>query len=210
MSSIEVKLRNFERTVINRAAQDRDAMLAEIDAKTAEVLREAAKQYEAEARELFLKGMEDVKKEARSIVSAAKNKGQTHLVHVRNEIIDSVFEELTEKLRAFTETPEYDVYFTKRAEAALKMAAVHLGDRQGKVKILLTAQDFAQRKQMVQRLAERVFMWASVMIETAAEDLIGGCRVEIPEYGKVIDNSMRSDVLREKEEFLSWSNLSLK
>ena len=106
MSSIEVKLRNFERTVINRAAQDRDAMLAEIDAKTAEVLREAAKQYEAEARELYLKGMEDVKKEARSIVSAAKNKGQTHLVHVRNEIIDSVFAELTEKLRAFTETPE--------------------------------------------------------------------------------------------------------
>ena len=40
-------------------------------------------------------------------------------------------------------------------------------------------------------------------------DFIGGCVIGLPTIGKVIDNSMKSDVLKEREQFLSWSNLSL-
>ncbi len=210
MSTIDEKLRNFERTVIHQATQDRDELLEELERRTAQELQETRALYERDAKERHRKGLEDVKKEARYVVSEAQNNGQNALVSKRNEIMDSVFEELRERLRQFTDTPEYLAFFQRKTTEALTNAAVHLGDRQGQIEIQITQKDFDTKKEEILSRVEHVFLWAVPKVSVCEEDIIGGCRVLLPEYGRVIDNSILSAILLERESFLSWSNLSLK
>ena len=72
MSSIDSKLRRFEHNVINKAAQERDRLLAEIDEATKNALKETKASYTKSAKEMYAKGMDEVRKEARMIISAAK------------------------------------------------------------------------------------------------------------------------------------------
>ena len=52
-------------------------------------------------------------------------------------------------------------------------------------------------------------VWANIDVRTTEEDIIGGCVISVNSLGLIIDNSIRADVLRERADFLSWSNLSL-
>ena len=107
MSSIDSKLRRFEHNVINKAAMERDQMLAEIDEITKNTLKETKSAYTKSAKEMYTKGMEDVRKEARMIISAAKNNGQSSVVSIGDEIIDSVFQELENRLREYVQSKAY-------------------------------------------------------------------------------------------------------
>lgn len=89
MSSIDSKLRRFEHNVINKAAQERDRLLAEIDEATKNALKETKASYTKSAKEMYAKGMDEVRK-SRRIISAAKNECQSSVVAKRDEIIDSV------------------------------------------------------------------------------------------------------------------------
>ena len=195
MSSIDSKLRRFEHNVINMAAMERDQMLAEIDEITKNTLKETKSAYTKSAKEMYTKGMEDVRKEARMIISAAKNNGQSSVVSKRDEIIDSVFQELENRLREYVQSKAYEAYFTYKLNEAVDAVL-------SMTKIPRTAEIcFA-----AQRLMGRGIR---VTFQKSENDFIGGCMINLPTIGRVIDNSMKSDVLKEQEQFLSWSNLSL-
>ena len=209
MSSIDSKLRSFEYNVINKAAQERDTLLAEIDEATKEALKETKASYTRNAKDMYAKGMDEVRKEARLIISAAKNDGQTSVVSKRDQIINSVFEELEDRLNAFVKSGEYEGYFTRKLNEAVD-AVLAVSTIPRTAEICLMEYDYNRFlkvcEPMVQRLMGRGIRTAFRMSET---NFIGGCIINLPTIGRVIDNSMRSDVLKEREKFLSWSNLSL-
>ena len=210
MKSIEEKLSDFEKSVISSAIRERDHYSRELDRRKNAELKEAKACYEKEIRASYSKGLEEVRKEARYIVSAAKNEGQTALAQKRNAVIDSVFSVLTERLRAFAAGDAYDAYFTARLKEALTAAAeVYRNGGAGKtVRILLTARDAKEREATVRSLTAGIMPEAVISVETGEEDILGGCRLVLPEAGRAIDNSLLSAVKREREEFLSWSRLS--
>mgnify|MGYP001091304092 CR=1 FL=1 len=217
MSSIDSKLRRFEHNVINKAAQERDRLLAEIDEATKNALKETKESYTKSAKEMYAKGMDEVRKEARMIISAAKNDGQSSVVAKRDEIIDSVFRELENRLREFVQSKEYETYFTYKlneaADAVLAMKAIPR-----KAEICFAVYDYDHRLKLAETAAQRLMgrgirvtfqksekdteVMAHLLRDNYDGDMLGT-------IGKVIDNSMKSDVLKEREQFLSWSNLSL-
>lgn len=211
MSSIDSKLRRFEHNVINKAAQERDRLLAEFDEATKNALKETKASYTKSAKEMYAKGMDEVRKEARMIISAAKNDGQSSVVAKRDEIIDSVFRELEDRLREFVRSKEYETYFTYKlneaADAVLAMKAIPR-----KAEICFAVYDYDHRLKLAEAAAQRLMGRGIRVTFQKSEkdfDFIGGCVIGLPTIGKVIDNSMKSDVLKEREQFLSWSNLSL-
>lgn len=209
MSSIDSKLRRFEHNVINKAALERDQLLAEIDEITKNALKETKASYTKNAKEMYQKGMDEARKDARMIISAAKNNGQSSVVSKRDEIIDSVFEELENRLREYVQSKEYETYFTYKLNeavgAVLSMAAIPRTAEIGFV-----SYDYDHHLKLAEPAAQRLMeRGIRVTFQKSENDFIGGCVINMPAIGRMIDNSMKSDVLRERESFLSWSNLSL-
>lgn len=209
MMSNEEKLHAFEQLVMKRAEEIRDGINRELDEKTEKELVSYRKQYRHEAARMRSKGLSETRKEARWIVSNAQNKGQNDLMAKRNEIIDRVFDRLTEQLAAFTRTEAYDGYFRKRLIDAVQAAAVYMGESNERVRILVTKQDLETKTELIRDIFEAIAVWAQAEVAVCEEDIIGGCLVTIPSLGLAIDNSMRADVARERESFLSWSGLTL-
>lgn len=207
--SNEEKLKHFEQTVLGSAERMRDGINSELDRQTAEALDECRNAYKREASKMRHKGIEEARKEARLIVSTAQNKGQTALMSKRSEIIDEVFDALTDRLRAFTVTEPYDKYFTKRLVDALNAATVHLGESNARIVIEVSDGDFKKMAGLINETAEAIVVWAQTDVIVSEDDIIGGCVVRVPSLGLVIDNSMKADAVREREDFLSWSGLSL-
>ncbi len=209
MMSNENKLKNFERAAILKAEKQRDEINAELDKATSEALADCRKTFKRTASKIKSKGIDEARKEARLIVSTAQNKGQSAIMAKRNEIIGEVFSRLVEKLRAFTASEKYGELFEKRLEDALNAAMVYLGESNSKIYIDVTAEDAEKRSDLIEAVSDKIVVWAQAEIRVTKEDIIGGCVISVPSLGLVIDNSVRADVLREREDFLSWSNLSL-
>lgn len=210
MKSIEEKLASFEKSVIHSAVRERDHYSQELERRKTAELKEAKNRYRQEVRVSYSKGLEEVQKEARFIVSTAKNEGQTALAQKRNAIIDLVFSELTEKLRAFVRSAAYENYFTKKLKEALAAAAVvYQNGGAGKtIRVLLTAADASDKEKLVRAVSADILPGAAIHIESCEEDILGGCCLVLPEAGRAIDNSLLSAVKRERDTFLSWSKLS--
>ena len=75
MKSIEEKLESFEKAVITQAIQERDAMEDAFSGKMKEALAAAEEGYRKDAKAVYRKAVEETRKEARLIVSTAKNQG---------------------------------------------------------------------------------------------------------------------------------------
>ena len=210
MKSIEEKLTSFEKMVINSAVKERNHYSQELETRKKTELKDAKSRYRQEVKVSYLKGLEEVQKEARFIVSTAKNEGQTALAQKRNAIIDLVFSELTEKLRVFVKSAAYNDYFTKKLKEALEAAAVvYQNGGAGKtIQVLLTAADASEKEKLVRAISADILPGAAIHIESYEEDILGGCCLVLPEAGRAIDNSLLSAVKRERDEFLSWSKLS--
>lgn len=209
MSSIDSKLRRFEQNVINKAAEERDRMLAELDETTRNALQDTKAAYVRSAKEMYRKGMDEARKEARMIVSAAKNNGQSSLVATRDEIIRSVFETLEERLAAYVQSREYEVYFTYKLNEAVN-AVLSMTKIPRTAELCFAAYDSEHRLKLAEPAAQRLMgRGIRVTFRKSETDFIGGCMICLPTIGRVIDNSMRSEMQKEQEQFLSWSQLSL-
>ena len=88
MMSNDEKLKNFERTVLQKAEKRRDEINKELDSAVGDALASCKKSFRREAARYRSKGVEEARKEARLIVSTAQNKGQHAIMTKRNEIID--------------------------------------------------------------------------------------------------------------------------
>lgn len=204
MKSIEEKLEYFEKTVIAQAIHDRDAFHQTLENKMKEALSEAEAVYQKEMERQYRKEIEETRKEARLIVSAAKNQGQTALMQKRNDIIDQVFKKLEERLRAFTKSEAYHEYFRNKLSQAMQS-----GKYDGTVTVLLSKEDAQSKSKLVDQLAVRYLPGVSVTLQTDSEDIIGGCRLRAPSSGRLVDNSIRALIEQEREQFLSWCNLAI-
>ncbi len=205
MKSIEEKLECFEKTVITQAIQERDAMEDAFSGKMKTALSEAEEGYRKEAKAVYRKAVEDTQKEARLIVSAAKNRGQTSLAQRRNDIIDKVFDKLEIKLKDYTKSHEYGAFFNKKLIQAMKS-----GRYDGTVVVILSPEDAERRSDDVNRLAIKYLPGVSVKVEISSEDMIGGCKLCVLSSGRMIDNSIRAMMDIEREQFLSWSKLAIR
>lgn len=205
MKSIEEKLEHFEKTVITQAMREKDTLEEAFENKMEAALSQAETVYKKESRALYRKNIEDTQKEARLIVSTAKNQGQTALAQKRNAIIDQVFEKLEVKLKEYVRSPEYEAFFRKQLVQAMES-----GRYEGTVTVILSKEDAESRSDSVNRMAIRYLPGISVKVEISAEDMIGGCKMRIPSSGRIVDNSIRAMMDTEREQFLSWSKLAIK
>lgn len=205
MKSIEEKLEYFEKTVITQAVQEKDTLEAAFENKMKAALSQAEAVYKRESKAVYRKAVEDTQKEARLIVSTAKNRGQTALAQKRNDIIDSVFGKLEEKLKDYVKSSEYEQFFERKLVQAMES-----GRYDGTVTVILSKEDAETRSGSVNSLAIRYLPGVSVKVEISTEDMIGGCKMRIPSSGRIIDNSIRAMMDAEREQFLSWSKLAIK
>ena len=205
MKSIEEKLEHFEKTVITQAMREKDTLEEAFENKMEAALSQAETVYKKESRALYRKNIEDTQKEARLIVSTAKNQGQTALAQKRNAIIDQVFEKLEVKLKEYVRSPEYEAFFRKQLVQAMES-----GRYEGTVTVILSKEDAESRSDSANRMAIRYLPGISVKVEISAEDMIGGCKMRIPSSGRIVDNSIRAMMDTEREQFLSWSKLAIK
>ena len=206
---MESKLIRFEQKVIKKAIQERDQLLTYIDEIAKKTLKEKQIEYKKKAAEIYRKGIDDVRKEARMIISAAKNDGQSSVVAKRDEIINSLFRELEVRLREYVKSEDYREYFAEKLNEAISVV-LQFQSIPRTAELVFAEYDYENNLKLAQPGAQRLMSRGiRVQFKKSDRDFIGGCIIVLPNIGRVLDNSIKSLVLKEREQFLSWSNLSL-
>lgn len=114
------------------------------------------------------------------------------IVAKRKEITDSVFEKALKEIRAFTEKPEYADFLIKSAYA-LKAAT-------GDDTVIFIRPEDEKYKDMLSGIA-------SVELDKSIH--LGGCRGESKANSMRADDTLDSRFEQQKQEFYSWSGLSV-
>jgi len=209
MSSIEAKLKIFEESVMQDAVEIRNKIIAEADQKISVSIDENRKIYEKEVEMFHKKSIEEVVKDSNTIISKVKSEGRSLIMKKRNSIVESVFNELADRMLKFAKTDEYNEFFTLKLEEALH---VIMNERNNVssvagIDILLSKDDYESKINVTRKIASEILIDTQFKIDIDSESIIGGCRVYSRSKGIMIDNSIQLVIKNEKDQFLQWSGL---
>lgn len=197
MITDEKKLRNFWSMVYDSAQKQCKI----IEDETEEKVKNALSQCEDDC---LLKAYNDIQKqlglaktEADSEILKAKTELQHALAKKRQEMMDEIFRSVLDKIMSFKETDEYESFLIKSAQKAAK----EIGDLSDAVLYI----DISDVK--YENALKNAFPDMAVQVVCAEDRIYGGVRIASENAKKIIDNSIKDAIEREKEKFLSDGKL---
>ncbi|MBR2742573.1 MAG: V-type ATP synthase subunit E [Clostridia bacterium] len=193
--SADAKLERFIETVRAEAEKRRDEILAQTKALTDEKIAVERDKIEREISNYLFEEQEKLDAKYKQTLSKVNFDGRRMLLTKRENVINSVFDEVKAKLREYTKTDEYKAYIIERVRAAKD------GMGGGNVVITLRPDDKA--------LADDVkAAWgggAEVVFSGAVEN--GGAMIASHEKQIVVDETFDKKLLEAQSDFVKTSGL---
>jgi len=119
MPTIEEKLDNFNRLILEDATRSRDEILAQLKAEAERKLAESKADIDREAAALVTRETSRADRDCDSSVSRASIDARKRLMGARNDIIADVLAGLSRMLRAFAGTDEYGPFLEANVREAV-------------------------------------------------------------------------------------------
>lgn len=199
MSSIEEKLAHFNELILREAASQRDRILKELKEEEGYQLEARKKEFEAQASELLRRESRAIEKEKNNIISGSLAEGKLRLMKTRELLIETLFSELKEKLRLFTETPEYRDFLKDNVSNACLRAG------EGELAVFVTERDLARHGPELRGILKN--NGQSPALEAIEDAVIGGCRVLNKTCHIFIDDTLLKRMELARDEFFEACGL---
>ncbi len=196
MANSEEKIQTFLQAIDRHAQEQRDQIHREVEAFKSERLHKVEQDVLREAYQLVQKERAELRDELSREMSGRYREARAGLLTRRQEMTKEVFEAAWEKLRAFTESPDYPAWLEKALDELLTALPVTSSV------FFLCPRDEAWLPRLQSRCPDARF-------ETDASIMLGGIRGENAEKGLVADNTLDEKLQCQHEWFVETSGLVL-
>lgn len=189
MPNDKEKLARFEKAIFAEVNEKTSTILAEVEAQQNEALEKAEEEAKAEAEKQCKEELKEIESQYAQAITKEKLYAKQEVLLKRKELIESLFEKAGEKLKAFSESGEYEKYLS----AVLQRADL------SKAKILARETDCP----LIQKLAP------GCEVEPDPQNLLGGIVIVSPADNIYIDETFSYKLNAKKEDFYSDSSIEL-
>ena len=197
MEAIAEKFNKFSHMVMKEAEDKKKEIIVQAEALHQKTIETKEIDYLKEAYEIIQNAVRKIDKSINEEVSKAIVESKQALFNKRDEIIESVFRNVKERLLAYKKAHEYRVFL----ENQFKMGLSKVG--QGDILVLVDEDDFKVMRQIADDAG------LNVEIEESEAFLLGGCIVVNKLKGVMNDGSLISRFNEERKSFLSNYGLSI-
>ncbi|MCX7773232.1 MAG: V-type ATP synthase subunit E [Clostridia bacterium] len=197
MDRTQEKLAKFSDMVMKEADQKKKDIISQAEKDHKEAIAAGEIQFLKVAYERIQEAVRKIDKDINEEVSKAIVESKQALFNRRDEIMDSVFQNIKTKLLAFRKTEDYKGYL----ERLVNSGVADLGT--GDIRVVVDTEDISLTE------AIRDKMGAHFAIVESDEQLLGGCLVINKTRGFMCDYSFMSRLMGEKEAFLETYELSI-
>jgi vacuolar-type H+-ATPase subunit E/Vma4 len=190
------KLDRFTAAILSEALAESEQAIAAFQEKRRKKIEEATKQVNAEMRIYEHDEITRIQTKAGQQISRRMHESRRTLYQRRNQIADEVFENVRQKIEAYTSTPEYG----RRLGALLSQALGVLADARD-VRVYLRAED--------QWLIPELRNAAPEVTFAEGEFCLGGLIAESTALGLRVDSSFDSRLTELNGHFAELFGISL-
>jgi len=170
---------------------------AEIEAIRKKVISELEENAKTNAKIIIDQETKEMESDHAISISRLQDENNRKLMNYRKELTTSLFDEVTAKLKAFSETPEY-------GELMMKKIKAQSGKHQGRAVISVALKDEKLLPELLRNYEGEVEGKVDPVIE------LGGFSMMFENEGVVLDETFDSTLKDEKEKFYSTSNLIIR
>ncbi|HHW47855.1 MAG TPA: hypothetical protein GXX14_04445 [Clostridiaceae bacterium] len=181
MRSIMDKLRYFNEVMLKDATAERDRILHQVKALSEERIAREKSKFQEEA-ELFLRKETTLAEiEKNSIISRAIIESKQLLAKTRNEIIETIYNDVENRLIEFVQKEEYIGYLSRQIIDSCSLAG------EGKLIVYLCKRDMERLKGLLEDIKPNLPQ--DVAFEQTGNEIIGGCKILNQTAGIIVDNT---------------------
>ena len=192
--TIDEKLQHFYEVSLDEAREDAARAIQDHKDYLQKVLEEH-KQSRIQTAEAEVKAeTEHVRREVNKALSSEQITLKRNWSLKQNELKETLFAEVKNRVQQFTAAPEYQDYLCRRIREAKDFA------EDDEILIFLSSND----KELLDSLTART----GCPLQVSSENFLGGIRAEIPAKNILIDNSFLSAYEKLKKEFKFDGGLS--
>ena len=170
---------------------------AEIEAIRKKVISELEENAKTNAKIIIDQETKEMESDHAISISRLQDENNRKLMNYRKELTTSLFDEVTAKLKAFSETSEY-------GELMMKKIKAQSGKHQGRAVISVALKDEKLLPELLRNYEGEVEGKVDPVIE------LGGFSMMFENEGVVLDETFDSTLKDEKEKFYSTSNLIIR
>lgn len=185
--TIDEKLQHFYEVSLDEAREDAARAIQDHKDYLQKVLEEH-KQSRIQTAEAEVKAeTEHVRREVNKALSSEQITLKRNWSLKQNELKETLFAEVKNRVQQFTATPEYQDYLCRRIREAKDFA------EDDEILIFLSSND----KELLDSLTART----GCPLQVSSENFLGGIRAEIPAKNILIDNSFSTNLAAMHKEF---------
>ena len=185
--TIDEKLQHFYEVSLDEAREDAAKAIQDHKEYLQQVLEEH-KQSRTQTAETEVKAeAEHVRREVNKALSAEQITLKRDWSMKQNELKETLFAEVRNKVLQFISTSEYEDYLCRCIKKASDFA------ENDEIQIFLSARD----REHLDSLTEKT----GCSLQVSSEDFLGGIRAEIPAKNILIDNSFATNLASMRKEF---------
>ena len=185
--TIDEKLQHFYEVSLDEAREDAARAIQDHKDYLQKVLEEH-KQSRTQTAEAEVKAeTEHVRREVNKALSSEQITLKRNWSLKQNELKETLFAEVKNRVQQFTATPEYQDYLCRRIREAKDFA------EDDEILIFLSPND----KELLDSLTART----GCPLQVSSENFLGGIRAEIPAKNILIDNSFAANLTAMHKEF---------
>jgi len=181
LRSIKDKLRFFNEVILKDATAERDRILRQIKALSEERISQEKSKFQEQAEQLLRKETSLAENEKNNIISRAVIESKQLLAKTRNEIIETIYNEVKGKLVEFVQKEEYLNYLHEQIIDSCSRAG------EGNLIVYLCERDMQRLKDKLENIKHNLSR--DITFEQAGDEIIGGCRVLNQTAGIIVDNT---------------------
>lgn len=185
--TIDEKLQHFYEVSLDEAREDAARAIQDHKDYLQKVLEEH-RQSRTQTAEAEVKAeTEHVRREVNKALSSEQITLKRNWSLKQNELKETLFAEVKNRVQQFTATPEYQDYLCRRIREAKDFA------EDDEILIFLSSND----KELLDSLTART----GCPLQVSSENFLGGIRAEIPAKNILIDNSFAANLAAMRKEF---------
>jgi len=181
LRSIRDKLRYFNEVILKDATSERDRILCQVNTLSEERIAREKCKFQEQAEKLFRKEAALAENEKNSIISKAIIESKQLLAKTRNEIVETIYNDVKNKLAEFVQKEEYIGYLSGQIIDSCSLAG------KGKLIVYLCNRDMQRLKDILRNIKPK--LPKNITFEQIGDEIIGGCKVLNQTAGIIVDKT---------------------
>jgi len=196
----EEKLEQFTATVMREAAEKRKKIYEQIENERKQLLEQNELEVLEQAYIQIQNSIRDILKEKNEKISKVLLDNKRRLLQKREQIVEEVFQSITDKVKNFVQSPDYyDFLINNIIEGCNTVGS-------GDLVIYINKSDLPLKEKIAEQIRLKLGN-DNFSIEEEKHDMIGGAKIFNKTKNLFINNSLSEKIQYEKEHFLETSGL---